>query len=167
MDELFLERIGDAASLERVVEEVFADPEVRRGMGWTEDDDPEQAREAIEGLWARRFEEGWRLFDVRLEGRRAGLVGLGPLDEGEGTVWYAVYLLERGQGLGRRLTRRAVDRAREEGAREVLAVTWAENEASRRLLEAEGFEPVGEAPYDWARESALTWMEYRRALNTC
>lgn len=166
-DELVLERIDDAAQLERVVDEVFADAEVRRGMGWTEADDPEEARAAIRGLWRRRLEAGWRLFDVSLEDRRAGLVGLGPVDEADGTVWYAVYLLERGQGLGGRLTRRAIERARREGARELVAVTWAKNEASRGLLEAEGFEPAGEAPYDWARESALTWLEYRRPLNTC
>lgn len=164
MTDLQLATIDDAAHLDRVVEEVFSDPEVRRGMGWTEEDDAEEAKAAIAGLWSRRFEAGWDLRDVRLDGERAGLVGLGPVDEATGTAWYAIYLLERGEGLGRELTRWALAAASSQGAREAVAVTWAENEASRRLLEGEGFELAGPAPYDWAQESVLDWLEYRCAL---
>lgn len=159
------EPIEDADTLRSVVGEVFADSQVRRGMGWTEDDDPEEAREAIEGLFERRFESGWWLADVRMQGERAGLAGLGPTDE-DGAAWYAIYLLHRGEGLGRAVTERLIDRARKHGVDELIAVSWAENDAIQGLLESVGFEFVGEAPYDWADESELTWVEYRRRIGT-
>lgn len=139
--------------------EVFADPGTRRGMGWTGEDDTEEALAAIEGLWDRRFAEGWCVYDVRDDGRRVGMSGLGPIDDGE--AWWAVYLLERGQGYGRAVGRRLVDRARRDGADRVVAVTWAANEASRRMLEALDFRVEGPAPYDWAHESSLEWLLYR------
>lgn len=162
---LSFEPIEEADTLRSVVDEVFADPEVRRGMGWTEDDDPGEAREAIEGLFERRFESGWWLADVRLQDERAGLAGLGPIDE-DGAAWYAIYLLRRGEGLGRTVTERLIARARKRGVEELIAVSWAENDAIQGLLESVGFELAGEAPYDWARESTLTWLEYRRTFNT-
>lgn len=165
MDELALDPVDDADALQRLVDTVFADPEVRRGMGWTEADDREAALEAISGLWHDRFEDGWDLRAVRRGDRTVGLVGLGPVGE-DATAWYAVYLLDRGEGLGRRLTRWGLDEACDRGADRVLAVTWAENEASRGLLEAEGFELEGPAPFDWARESELSWVVYLRWVPT-
>lgn len=158
--ELNLARVESPGALEDLVHDVFSDPQVRRGMGWTEADDTDEALEAIWGLWERRFREGWRLFEVRHQDERAGLAGLGPVEEA--TAWWAVYLTERGRGLGQAIGRRLAKRAREEGAEELVAVTWARNQASQGMLEALGFESVGPAPYDWARESELEWLEYRR-----
>lgn len=157
-----LEPVTDGDELTTLVETVFSDPGARRGMGWTEDDDPEEAMEAISGLWAKRFERGWRIYDVRREGQRVGLAALGPPEEPE--PWWAVYLLERGEGLGKAIGRRLVERARRDGADALLAVTWVKNAASRGMLEALGFEQQGPAPYDWAEESELAWLAYRREL---
>lgn len=162
---LRLRPIEDADSLQGLVDDVFADPEVRRGMGWTEADPLEDAMDAIHGLWRRRLASGWQLLEVRDEGERAGLAGLGPVDPEDGSAWYAIYLLHRGEGLGRRVTRRLIRRAREAGARELVAVTWAKNTASQALLEGEGFERVGAAPYDWAEQSELDWLELRCPLD--
>lgn len=159
---LSLETVTDDDELADLVEAVFSDPGTRRGMGWTEDDDPEEAMEAISGLWEKRFERGWRIYDVRREGERVGLAALGPPDEAE--PWWAVYLLDRGEGLGKAVGRRLVEQARRDGASAVLAVTWAENAASRGMLEALGFEERGPAPYGWAEESELAWLAYRREL---
>lgn len=160
---LILQRVEDVSLLEDLVDSVFADPQARRGMGWTAEDDPEEAMEAIWGLWHRRFQHGWRLFTVVHEDRRAGLAGLGPVEE-DGTAWWAVYLLERGQGIGPRVGHQLIERATRDGVRELIAVTWAKNEASRSMLEDLGFEEEGPAPYDWARESPLSWCEYRLEL---
>lgn len=165
MGELTFETVTDAEALEQLVDDVFCDPEVRRGMGWTDADPVDEAMEAIHGLWQRRLDAGWDLVEVRHHGERAGLAGLGPTDPDDASAWYAIYLLHRGEGLGRRVTRRFIQRAKASGARELVAVTWAKNTASQALLEGEGFEPVGPAPYDWARESQLDWLELRRPLD--
>lgn len=132
-------------------------------MGWTEADDTAEALEAIHGLWERRFEEGWRILEVRHEDERAGLAGLGPIED-DGTAWWAVYLVERGKGIGREVGRRLIEQARKQGATTLVAVTWAKNDASQRMLEALGFEDIGPAPYDWADESQLDWLQYRQEL---
>lgn len=160
--DLTLAPVDERAGVRELVDDVFSDPETRRGIGWTEADDPERAREAITDLWDRRFDEGWRVLEVRAGEARAGMAGLGPVEDGE--AWWAVYLLERGRGLGRAVGRRLAGRARRQGVRELVAVTWAENDASRRMLEALGFDERGPAPYEWAEESALAWVEYRRRL---
>jgi len=160
--ELTLAPVAGETELEALVSTVFCDPQTRRGMGWTERDDPEEAMQAIGGLWHRRLDEGWSIFDVQRTGETIGLAGLGPIEEGR--AWWAVYLLERGQGLGKAIGRRLIDRAAEDGAREVVAVTWAKNEASRGMLSSLGFEAEGPPPYDWARESELAWLRYRREL---
>lgn len=160
--DLSLERVSDEEQVAQLVSHVFAEPETRRGMGWTEEDDPEEAMEAIAGLWEARFAEGWRIYAVQQGQATVGLAGLGPA--GEDSPWWAVYLLERGQGLGKTAGQRLIEQARREGAKQVLAVTWRKNEASRGMLEALGFHEVGPAPYDWARESELSWLQYRREL---
>lgn len=161
-DSFSLELVTDGEELSGLVETVFGDPGTRRGMGWTEDDDPEEAMAAIAGLWVKRFAEDWRIYDVRRDGQRVGLAALGPADEAE--PWWAVYLLERGEGLGQAIGRRLVERAREDGAEALVAVTWAKNAASRGMLEALGFQEQGPAPYDWAEESELAWLVYRKRL---
>lgn len=160
--ELTLRRVEAREEVEALVAAVFSDPEARRGMGWTESDDPSRAREAIQGLWEHRFEEGWRFVEVLCGGRRAGMAALSPIEEGR--AWWAVYLVERGRGLGTRVGRRLLQQARRAGASQLCAITWAENAASRAMLEKLDFDPVGPAPYDWARESQLEWLEYRRTL---
>lgn len=157
-----LEPIEDPAQLEAVVERVFSDPGARKGMGWTEADDPAEAIEAIEGLWQHRFEEGWVLEAVHADGVLAGLAGYGPVDAPEPLV--AVYLLRRGEGIGTWATDQFIERAREQGARAVRAITWARNTGSRRMLEAIGFEAVGPVDARWARESELEWIEHRLRL---
>lgn len=160
--QLSLEPVAGKDELEALVADVFADPGTRRGMGWTEDEDPEEALEAIWGLWERRFAADWRIYEVRHEDERAGLAGLGPIEDGQ--AWWAVYLLERGEGLGTATGERLVEQARQQGARTLIAVTWKQNEASRAMLETLGFEEEGPAPYDWAEESELSWLRYRREL---
>lgn len=160
--ELRLEPVGSEDELQALVEHVFSDPGARRGMGWTEDDDPAEAMEAIWGLWERRFADGWQAYEVRHAGDSAGLAGLGPIEGGQ--AWWAVYLVKRGEGLGTETGRRLVDRARERDVETLIAVTWTENEASRRMLETLGFREEGPAPYDWAEESELSWLRYRRKL---
>lgn len=164
MQRLTLDPVETLDELDALVEATFSDPEVRRGMGWIPSDDADKALEAIHGLFTRRFEAGWDLRAVRTEDGLAGLVGLGPLDEEDRSPWYAVYLLDRGRGLGRKLTRWALDLAQNRGAREVIAITWQENEPMRNLLDSEGFSLHGEAAYQWAQESELTWLEYRKRL---
>lgn len=161
---LQLTLIDEQAELADLVEHVFADAEVRRGMGWTEADDTDEAMTAIHGLFERRHEAGWRLYRVTDAGETVGLAGRGPVDPDDASAWFAVYLRRRGEGLGCAVTERLAAEAADAGARELVAVTWAENTASQGLLEATGFELVGPAPYDWARESELDWRLYRRAL---
>lgn len=162
--ELTLAPVTAEAELTELVDHVFSDPGTRRGMGWTEDEDPEEAMASIRGLWEHRLETGWRLYDVRSDGQRVGLAGLGPIEEGE--AWWAVYLLERGEGYGQATGRRLIEAARQRGVRALIAVTWAKNEPSKRMLEALGFTEQGPAPYGWAEESELSWLQYRRTLSS-
>lgn len=164
MAALSFRRVDEVGTLQKLVEDVFADPQVRWGLGWTDEDDPEEAMAAIEALFEHRHEAGWTLLEVRHGGRCAGLAGLGPLDPESAERAYAIYLTERRRGLGRRVTDRLLERARASGAESVLAITWAENEASRALLEGAGFRFEGEAPYGWAQESELDWVVYRCVL---
>jgi len=157
--------LAEREAVLEVVEDVFDDPMVRRGIGWTEEDDPDEAKAAIRELFDRRHADGWRLFEVRKEDQRVGLTGLGPTDRDEGRAWYAIYLLDRGRGLGREVTEAMIDHAREEGLEVLGAITWADNEASRGLLTSLGFELVREHEAKWARESALTWVELRRPVD--
>lgn len=161
---LTLRPIESLSTLTGLVEETFSDPEVRLGIGWQPEDDTEEAMAAIQDLFERRFEQGWTLWQVTLDGRGAGLAGLGPIDPEDGSAWYAIYLTLRGQGLGTRVTERVVERARQRGVETLVAVMWAENEASRALMTGQGFAFAGPAPYAWAQESELDWVEYRLSL---
>ncbi len=147
-----------------VARAVFSDPEARRGMGWTEQDDAEEAKRSILGLWRRRFQGDWVLFAIEVDGRDVGLAGLGSGSQADEPPWVAVYLLERGRGLGRRATEQLLDLAAEQGHARVRAVTWAENKRGRGLLEALGFEDQGPASYPWAEESGMAWLVYEHRL---
>jgi RimJ/RimL family protein N-acetyltransferase len=160
--QLILEPLATWPDVRDVAQDVFADPDVRLGLGWQPHEDEDTALDAIMGLFEQRYQDGWRLYEVRHEDRRAGLAGIGP--RGENEAWYAIYLLERGEGLGARVTERFVEQAREEDLDALVAITWAENEASHGLLESQGFEFVGEAEYDWSEDSELTWIEFRHPL---
>jgi RimJ/RimL family protein N-acetyltransferase len=159
---LELDRVRTPAELTELVDDVFEDPQARRGLGWTEADDIEEAMASIRWLFDHRYEKGWQLYEVRADDERAGIAGLGPVEDGE--AWWAVYLTVRGRGLGQRVGEQLIARAEREGAREVVAATWARNGASRRMLETLGFDDVGPATYEWAEDSQLTWIEYRREL---
>lgn len=163
--ELTFHEVHAEPELAVLVDAVFADAEVRRGMGWTPEDDVDEAMAAIHGLWEHRFEGGWTLWRIHAADALVGLAGLGPVDEEDETAWSAVYLLERGEGFGARVTERLVEHARQVGACALVAVTWAENEAAKALLEVTGFEPEGPARYDWAKESELSWEQWIRPVN--
>lgn len=160
MTSIELEEIDSQSQLVDTVETVFADPKAREGMGWGPEDDVDEAMEHILGLWRDRFESGWHLYRVSLEDGLAGFTGFGPAQPDE--TWFAIYLLQRGQGLGSQVTERVLETAREETEHPLVAVTREENHACRGLLTSHGFTLQGEAPYDWAQKSALTWLVYRR-----
>lgn len=147
-----------------VARAVFSDPEARRGMGWTEQDDAEEAKESILGLWRHRFHGDWALFAIDVDDRDVGLAGLGSGSQADEPPWVAVYLLERGSGLGRWATEQLLDLAAGQGHETVRAVTWAENERGRGLLGALGFEDQGPAKYPWAEESGMVWLVYEHRL---
>jgi putative acetyltransferase len=79
---------------------------------------------------------------VDASGLVVGTVGLFPLDEGrcELRKMY-VALSHRGRGLGRRLVRVALDRARELGFRRIELETASRLEAAIHLYESSGFRP--------------------------
>lgn len=164
MTSLTYHPITDPKHLQATVQSVFSDPDTRRGMGWRRTDDAQQALEAIHGLWEERYHDGWDLYRVHHDEDLIGFTGLGPIEDGE--AWYAIYILERGEGYGSTVTEHMIQHAHDTPADTLTAVAEETNHASRALLEKHGFEPVGEAPYDWAQESELTWISYERSLDT-
>jgi RimJ/RimL family protein N-acetyltransferase len=84
-----------------------------------------------------------------VDGRILGDIGThGPPDnDGRVEIGYSLAPAARGQGIGTAAVGALVERlATVPGIREVTAVTGAENLASRRLLEAQGFQLAGELP---------------------
>lgn len=162
MPDVELDPIESPSELEETIDTIFADPQARMGMGWGPEDDLDEAMRSIRGLWRDRFEAGWHLFRVHWGNRLAGFTGLGPGTDGRN--WYAIYLLERGQGLGSQVTDDMLDIARAEKIPSLIAITREGNQACRRLLTSHGFTLQGPAPYEWAQESPLTWLVYRREI---
>jgi len=73
-----------------------------------------------------------------------------------------VYLLARQRGIGRAATERLLDVSSKAGAKGVRAITHPDNTGARRLLEGLGFELIGPATCEWAREDAAEgWLEYQ------
>jgi [ribosomal protein S5]-alanine N-acetyltransferase len=87
------------------------------------------------------------LFSVRdMDGRVVGRVNIGPIEDGSGDIGYRIAENAGGRGYARAAVGLALRAAADRGLTRIDAMTTADNGASRRVLEANGFVgvPVGE-----------------------
>ena len=120
----------------------------RRGRAWAEDypadDDRMLADLALSGgvPWVRA-DEPWGPLQVRLLDTDVAIGGAGfkgrPDDEGETEIGYGFVRSARGHGYATEAVGALVEVARARGLRALTAETAADNEASRRVLEKNGF----------------------------
>jgi ribosomal protein S18 acetylase RimI-like enzyme len=140
--------------------------------------------EVLAGLSYEKRERDWRMrlsdperknFDFVAEDGQGQIVGFvtgGPL-RGDNSTYqselYAIYLLKefQGQGLGRRLMLKLVERLAQEAMTSMLLWVLAENPA-RRFYEAMGGQPVKTQPIEiggvMLEEVAYGWPEIRTLL---
>lgn len=138
MDEPLSIRPASNADVGAVRDLVFA---VLREHGL--EPDPDATDADLADLEASYLRDGG-MFDVMVDasGRVVGTVGLLPLGDGrcELRKMYVAFS-HRGRGLGRRLVRAALDRARGLGFRRIELGTSSRLEAAIRLYESAGFRP--------------------------
>ncbi len=162
-----LEPVHGIDAVRQLAHRVYEDPVNRAATGWFDEADKEEAIEALVGLWERRFEAGWSVHRILVDGQLIGLAGHGPLDEPDRPPGLAVYLLEtgRGRGWGTRIAQRLVDQARKAGVETMETVAHADNTASHTMLERVGFQATGPCTAEWAVESGEAWVTFVNELD--
>ncbi|MFB6150493.1 MAG: GNAT family N-acetyltransferase [Haloarculaceae archaeon] len=153
---------GEQVRLNPVEEEDLAfllecinDPRVRRGIASYRPTNREQEAEWFEGIAESDDEEH---FLLTAAGDRAGIVGLHDVDEvfGNAEIGYYVHPEHWGNGYATDAVRQVAAYAFEERRlHRVSAKCFADNDASRRVLEKVGFEREGTL-----REGAFVRGEY-------
>ncbi len=162
-----LQPLHDIDAVRQLAHRVYQDPANRAATGWFQEDDKDEAIEALVDLWERRFKAGWSIHQIVDEDQLIGLAGHGPFDEPDHPPGLAVYLLEagRGRGWGTRIAQRLVDQARKAGVQAMETVAHAENTASHAMLERVGFEEAGPCEAEWAVASGEPWLRFVNELD--
>ena len=142
---------GDIAEITRLHGEIYA---AEYGLGGIEASIAESLATLVKQGWPRAREDVWI---VEAGGERVGCVILYEREEGLARLGMLVLRPEhRGAGLGRRLVRLCLERARSAGYEEVEIMTLSELEAATHLYREAGFRRVGTGPRErWGRDITL------------
>jgi ribosomal protein S18 acetylase RimI-like enzyme len=142
---------GDIGEITRLHGEIYA---AEYGLGGIEASIAETMAGLVKRGWPNEREGVWI---VDAGGERVGCVIL--YERGEGLARLGMLVLRpehRGAGLGRRLVRLCLERARSVGYEEVELMTLPELEAATHLYREAGFRRVGTGPRErWGRDITL------------
>lgn len=140
-------RRATADDIERITE--IYNEAIAEG-GFTGDLDPVSVDDRR--AWLLSHEGRYGVLVEVVDGSVAGYVTLSPYRKGrrafDGTCEIAYYLAaaHRGAGIGRRMVSSAIDLARRQGFRLMVAIVLASNRRSIALLEKSGFSVSGRLP---------------------
>jgi ribosomal protein S18 acetylase RimI-like enzyme len=155
-------RVDELADVGRVTVDAYA------ADGYVTADDPYAAlladaagRDRDAELWVAVGEDDRLLGTVTYVRPGSSLSEIAGPDEAEIRM-LAVIPQARGRGLGERLTRACVDRARDDGYAELVlsSATWMH--AAHRVYERMGFERVPDR--DWSPRDGISLVAYRLSL---